>query len=125
MKHYINQVESKDVKPGEILLNKTLTTNLLLFVSTGVLLIRTQKDKPEIEVEEGHFVLLPAGTRQTATAVTASHILYIQAGPLSEMIVNDPEWNPERPVVLPILPALAYTLRQIEYYQKEAHYKLN
>lgn len=125
MKHYINQVESKDVKPGEILLNKTLTANLLLFVSTGVLLIRTQKDKPEIEVEEGHFVLLPAGTRQKATAVTASHILYIQAGPLSEMIVNDPEWNPERPVVLPILPALASTLRQIEYYQKEVYYKLN
>lgn len=125
MKHYINQVESKDVKPGEVLLNQTLSANLLLFVSTGVLLIRTQKDRPEIEVEEGHFILLPAGTSQMATAVTASHIIYIQAGPLSEMIVNDPEWNPERPVVLPILPALAHTLRQIEYYQKEIYYKFN
>lgn len=125
MEHYIKQIESKEVKAGEVVFNRILNTNLLLFAFSGALLIRTPKDQLGMEVEEGHFVLLPSGIRYTITAVTTSHILYVHAGPLSQMIIDDPEWNPERLVVLPILPALEHTLRQIEYYQKEIYYKLN
>lgn len=125
MERYINQLECKDVAAGEVLFNRILNTNLLLFAVSGSVLIHLPKDQFEMEVTEGHFVLLPAGMHYTITAVAASHILYVHAGSLSKMIVDDPEWNPERPVALPILPALDHILRQIEYYQKEIYYKLN
>lgn len=125
MKQYLNQLESKNAKAGEILFNTILTDNVLLFVATGALVICSKKNEEAIEVNEGHFVLLPAETEHIATAITAVRIQIIHAGPLSDMIINDPEWNPERPVVLPILPALAHTLSQIEYYQNESHFTLN
>ena len=49
----------------------------------------------------------------------------MHAGPLSEMITDDPEWNPDRPVILPICPSLAKTLYIIEYYQNEKRSELN
>lgn len=125
MERYINQIETRDLQGGEVLFNRTLTTNLLLFVFTGALLIHVSKNNLELRVNKGHFILLSADILCTVTAVTPSHILRMQAGSLSKMIVDDPEWNPECPVILPILPALDHTLRQIEYYQKEVYYKLN
>lgn len=125
MKQYLNQLESKNAEAGEVLFDKVLTDNVLLFVATGALMICSKKNKETIEVKEGHFILLPAETEHIATAVTTARIQVIHAGPLSDMIINDPEWNPERPVVLPILPALAHTLSQIEYYQNESHFTLN
>lgn len=125
MERYINQIKSTDLQAGEVLFSKTLTTHLLLFVFTGALLIRIAKNNRELKVGKGHFILLAADIHCTATAAAASHLLFMQPGSLSKMIVDDPEWNPECPVVLPILPALEHTLRQIEYYQKEVYYKLN
>ncbi|MCD8137124.1 MAG: hypothetical protein LUH01_14730 [Parabacteroides gordonii] len=49
----------------------------------------------------------------------------MHAGSLSAMITEDPEWNPERPVILPIFPSLAKTIYLLESYQKEAKTKLN
>lgn len=124
MKRYLTQLESRNVEAGETLFNTTLTDNVLLFVVTGALAI-TPKENQETIVNEGYFILLPAKTEYMVTAIAASRIRMIQAGSLSDMIINDPEWNPERPVVLPILPALARILSQIEYYQNESHFTLN
>lgn len=125
MERYVNQIVSRDLQDGEVLFNKRLTANRLLFVFTGALLIRIAKNNLELRVNKGHFILLSADVYCTATAVAASHILNMQAGSLSKMIIDDPEWNPECPAILPILPTLEHTLRQIEYYQKEVYYKLN
>lgn len=125
MERYINQIKSTDLQAGEVLFNKTLTANLLLFVFTGALLVRISENNREFTVDKGHFVLLTANIHYTATAVAASHLLLMQPDALSKMIVDDPEWNPECPVILPILLPLEHTLRQIEYYQKEIYYKLN
>lgn len=125
MKRYINQMECRDVKAGEPLLDPVRKDNLLVFVSTGSLLLDNPENVWKKRVEEGHFILLAAGRTPAVTVVADAHILLIQAGSLSEMIVNDPEWNPQQPVVLPILPPLAQTLSQIEYYQKSRLLKLN
>lgn len=125
MKRYINQMECRDVKAGEPLLDTVRKDNLLVFVSTGSLQLDNPENVWKKRVEEGHFILLAAGRTPAVTVVADAHILLIQAGSLSEMIVNDPEWNPQQPVVLPILPPLAHTLSQIEYYQKARQLKLN
>ena len=111
-RNVLNQLECKIGKAGEILCNTDDTGNVLLFVSSGKLVIYNQNQTPVADVDEGHFVLLPA---------EKSFI----AGPLSEMITDDPEWNPDRPVILPICPSLAKTLYIIEYYQNEKRSELN
>lgn len=60
-----------------------------------------------------------------AIAITSTRLILMHAGPLSEMITDDPEWNPDRPVILPICPSLAKTLYIIEYYQNEKRSELN
>lgn len=125
MKRYINQLECKDVKAGEPLFDGLRRDNLLVFVWSGMLQLGHPENSWEERVSEGHFILLAAGRVPVVTVVADAHILLLQAGLLSETIVNDPQWNPEQPVVLPILPPLARMLSQIEGYQKERQLKLN
>lgn len=121
----LKQFECKDVRAGEILFNTIFPDNVLLFVATGTLMLLNKKRAATTEVNEGHFVLLPAEIHHVATAITSVHTIFIYAGPLSDMIVNDPEWDPERPIVLPIHPSLAHTLNQIEYFYQENLYNRN
>lgn len=125
MKNFINQFECKGVKAGEVVYDTDQIGNILLFVTTGKLLICTQTATPVVEVNEGYFVLLPAEKRHIITAVTDARTVLMQAGTLSTMITEDPEWNPERPVVLPTFPSLANTLNLLESYQKERRPNIN
>ena len=118
-RNVLNQLECKIGKAGEILCNTDDTGNVLLFVSSGKLVIYNQNQTPVADVDEGHFVLLPAEKSFIAIAITSTRLILMHAGPLSEMITDDPEWNPDRPVILPICPSLAKTLYIIEYYQNE------
>ena len=120
-RNVLNQFECKIGKAGEILCNTDDTGNVLLFVSSGKLVIYNQNQTPVADVDEGHFVLLPAEKSFIAIAITSTRLILMHAGPLSEMITDDPEWNPDRPVILPICPSLAKTLYIIEYYQNEKH----
>ena len=124
-RNVLNQFECKIGKAGEILCNTDDTGNVLLFVSSGKLVIYNQNQTPVADVDEGHFVLLPAEKSFIAIAITSTRLILMHAGPLSEMITDDPEWNPDRPVILPICPALAKTLSIIEYYQNEKRSELN
>ena len=124
-RHVLHQVECKIRKAGEILCNTDDTGNVLLFVSSGKLVIYNQNQTPVADVDEGHFVLLPAEKSFIAIAITSTRLILMHAGPLSEMITDDPEWNPDRPVILPICPSLAKTLYIIEYYQNEKRSELN
>ena len=124
-RNVLNQLECKIGKAGEILCNTDDTGNVLLFVSSGKLVIYNQNQKPVADVDEGHFVLLPAEKSFIAIAITSTRLILMHAGPLSEMITDDPEWNPDRPVILPICPSLAKTLYIIEYYQNEKRSELN
>lgn len=124
-RNVLNQFERKIGKAGEILCNTDDTGNVLLFVSSGKLVIYNQNQTPVADVDEGHFVLLPAEKSFIATAITSTRLILMHAGPLSEMITDDPEWNPDRPVILPICPSLAKTLYIIEYYQNEKRSELN
>ena len=124
-RNVLNQFECKIVKSGENLCNKDDTGNVLLFVSSGKLVIYNQNQTPVADVDEGHFVLLPAEKSFIAIAITSTRLILMHAGPLSEMITDDPEWNPDRPVILPICPSLAKTLYIIEYYQNEKRSELN
>lgn len=124
-RNVLNQFECKIGKAGEILCNTDDTGNVLLFVSSGKLVIYNQNQTPVADVDEGHFVLLPAEKSFIAIAITSTRLILMHAGPLSEMITDDPEWNPDRPVILPICPSLAKTLYIIEYYQNEKRSKLN
>lgn len=124
-KNVLNQLECKIGKAGEILCNTDDTGNVLLFVSSGKLVIYNQNQTPVADVDEGHFVLLPAEKSFIAIAITSTRLILMHAGPLSEMITDDPEWNPDRPVILPICPSLAKTLYIIEYYQNEKRSELN
>ena len=121
----LNQFECKIGKAGEILCNTDDTGNVLLFVSSGKLVIYNRNHMPVADVDEGYFVLLPAEKSFIAPAITSTRLILMHAGPLSEMITDDPEWNPNRPVILPICPSLAKTLYLIEYYQKEKRSELN
>ena len=122
-RNVLNQFECKTGKAGEILCNTDDTGNILLFVSSGKLVIYNRNQTPIADVNEGYFVLLPAEKSFIATALT--RLILMHAGPLSEMITDDPEWNPDRPVILPICPSLAKTLYLIEYYQNEKRSELN
>ena len=124
-RNVLNQLECKIGKAGEILCNTDDTGNVLLFVSSGKLVIYNQNQTPVADVDEGHFVLLPAEKSFSAIAITSTRLILMHAGPLSEMITDDPEWNPDRPVILPICPSLAKTLYIIEYYQNEKRSELN
>ncbi len=124
-RNVLNQLECKIGKAGEILCNTDDTGNVLLFVSSGKLVIYNQNQTPVADVDEGHFVLLPAEKSFIAIAITSTRLILMHAGPLSEMITDDPEWNPDRPVILPICPSLAKTLYLIEYYQNEKRSELN
>lgn len=124
-RNVLNQLECKIGKAGEILCNTDDTGNVLLFVSSGKLVIYNQNQTPVADVDEGHFVLLPAEKSFIAIAITSTRFILMHAGPLSEMITDDPEWNPDRPVILPICPSLAKTLYIIEYYQNEKRSELN
>ena len=124
-RNVLNQLECKIGKAGEILCNTDDTGNVLLFVSSGKLVIYNQNQTPVADVDEGHFVLLPAEKSFIAIAITSTRLILMHAGLLSEMITDDPEWNPDRPVILPICPSLAKTLYIIEYYQNEKRSELN
>lgn len=124
-RNVLNQLECKIGKAGEILCNTDDTGNVLLFVSSGKLVIYNQNQTPVADVDEGHFVLLPAEKSFIAIAITSTRLILMHAGPLSEMITDDPEWNPDRPVILPICPSLAKTLYIIEYYQNEKRSEAN
>ena len=124
-RNVLNQFECKIGKAGENLCNTDDTGNVLLFVSSGKLVIYNQNQTPVADVDEGHFVLLPAEKSFIAIAITSTRLILMHAGPLSEMITDDPEWNPDRPVILPICPSLAKTLYIIEYYQNEKRSELN
>ena len=124
-RNVLNQLECKIGKAGEILCNTEDTGNVLLFVSSGKLVIYNQNQTPVADVDEGHFVLLPAEKSFIAIAITSTRLILMHAGPLSEMITDDPEWNPDRPVILPICPSLAKTLYLIEDYQTEKRSELN
>lgn len=124
-RNVLNQLECKIGKAGEILCNTDDTGNVLLFVSSEKLVIYNQNQTPVADVDEGHFVLLPAEKSFIAIAITSTRLILMHAGPLSEMITDDPEWNPDRPVILPICPSLAKTLYIIEYYQNEKRSELN
>lgn len=124
-RNVLNQFECKIGKAGEILCNTDDTGNVLLFVSSGKLVIYNQNQTPVADVDEGHFVLLPAEKSFIAIAITSTRLILMHAGPLSEMITDDPEWNPNRPVILPICPSLAKTLYIIEYYQNKKRSELN
>ena len=124
-RNVLNQFECKTGKAGEILCNTDDTGNILLFVSSGKLVIYNRNQTPIADVNEGYFVLLPAEKSFIATAITLTRLILMHAGPLSEMITDDPEWNPDRPVILPICPSLAKTLYLIEYYPNEKRSELN
>ena len=124
-RNVLNQFECKIGKAGEILCNTDDTGNVLLFVSSGKLVIYNRNHMPVADVDEGYFVLLPAEKSFIAIAITSTRLILMHAGPLSEMITDDPEWNPDRPVILPICPSLAKTLYLIEYYQNEKRSELN
>lgn len=125
MKRYLNQLECKILKAGASLFDTKITDNMLIFVFAGRLIIYSQEGIRISEVAEGHFLLLPQNTNHKVITSTLTRIILIHAGPLSDMIINDPEWDEEKPVVLPILPALAHTLNQIEYYANERYFTLN
>ena len=125
IRNVLNQFECKIGKAGEILCNTDDTGKVLLFVSSGKLVIYNQNQTPVADVDEGHFVLLPAEKSFIAIAITSTRLILMHAGPLSEMITDDPEWNPNRPVILPICPSLAKPLYIIEYYQNEKRSELN
>ena len=120
-RNVLNQFECKTGKAGEILCNTDDTGNILLFVSSGKLVIYNRNQTPIADVNEGYFVLLPAEKSFIATAITLTRLILMHAGPLSEMITDDPD----RPVILPICPSLAKTLYLIEYYQNEKRSELN
>lgn len=125
MENFINQFECREVKAGEVVLDTEQTANILLFVTAGKLLICTKTSTPEAEVNEGFFVLLPAEIHYIITAITDVKTVIMYAGTLSASITGDPEWNPERLVILPTCSSLESTLQQLESYQKELRSYLN
>lgn len=125
MTNYLNQFEYKEAKAGEILYNTSLVGNILLFVSSGKLIISNTNAIPVVEVDEGYFVLLPAEKSHIATAITPVQTVLMHAGDLSQMITEDPEWDPDKLVVLPIFPSMARTIFLIEAFEKKKRTRLN
>lgn len=125
MENFFNQFECKEVKAGEVAYDTEPIGNVLLFATAGKLLICPKTSTSAIELDEGYFVLLPAEKDFLITAVTDAQIVLMHAGSLSAMITEDPEWDPDKPVILPIFTSLAKTIYLLESYQKEAKTKLN
>ena len=125
MENFFNQFECKEVKAGETAYDTESISNVLLFVTVGKLLIAPKKSASTIELNEGYFVLLPAEQDYIITAITDAQTVLMHAGNLSAMITEDPEWDPGKPVILPIFPSLAKTIYLLESYQKEEKTKLN
>ena len=71
-RNVLNQFECKIGKAGEILCNTDDTGNVLLFVSSGKLVIYNQNQTPVADVDEGHCVLLPAEKSFIAIAITST-----------------------------------------------------
>lgn len=125
MKNLFNQFECREAKAGDIVLDTQQTGNILLFVTAGKLLICAKTSTPAVEVNEGHFVLLPAEIRYTVTAITDVETIIMHAGTLSAMITEDPEWSTDHLVILQTCSSLKDTLVQLEAYQKEKRSNLN
>lgn len=125
MKNYLNQFECKEVKAGIVIYDTEELGNVLLFITKGDLLIYSKTTGSKININEGHFVLLPAEQSYIVTAITDVQTMLMYAGNLSTMITEDPEWDPIKPVILPILPSLAKTIYLLESFQREAKTKLN
>lgn len=125
MKHYIDQLECKKMKEGDLLFDAPLTDHLFLFVLYGALEVGLPGIAPEISLNEKQFMLLTAGPYYPITALTAARILLIKTSSLPDLLTDDPQWKPDRPVVLPIFPALAHKLRLIELEYKQRHRHLN
>lgn len=119
MKNFFNQFECREVKAGEVIYDTEQLDNILLFVIKGKLLICSKTSTPAIEINEGHFVLLPAEKRYIITTMTDVQTVLMHAGELSAMITEDPEWNPEQLIILPIFPALENTLQQLKTFNQE------
>lgn len=124
-KNALKQFECKNADEGELLYNTEFFGNVLLFVSSGKLMISNEKATPITEIEEGYFALLPAEKCHLVTAVTRAETIIMYASQLSEFITEDPKWNPDLPVVLPIFPSLARTLYLLKESQKEKQNSLN
>ena len=75
-RNVLNQFECKIGKAGEILCNTDDTGNVLLFVSSGKLVIYNQNQTPVADVDEGHFVLLPAEKSFIAIAISTFILKY-------------------------------------------------
>lgn len=125
MKNHLNPYECKGSKAGEVIYDTEELGNVLLFITKGKLLIHSKTPGPDISINEGYFVLLPAEQSYIITAVTKTQTVLMHAGNLSAMITEDPDWDPVKPVILPILPSLAKTIYLLETFQKEAKTKLN
>lgn len=125
IKNVLNQFEYKKVKAGENLYNTDYLGNVLLFVITGKLIVYNQSASPVAEVNEGHFVLLSGNKNYNIKTIIPAETILMHAGALSASITEDPEWNPECPVILPIFPSLAETLRQLKEYAEEKRQELN
>lgn len=125
MREIQNQFECKTAKEGEILYYTDVTGDVLLFVSKGNILVCNKDHLKLTEVKAGQFVLLSAAGRQIVKAITPVRTILMFAGPLVDMLIEDPEWDPDHPVVLPIFPELTRTLYLIENYQKEKQKNLN
>ena len=75
IRNVLNQFECKIGKAGEILCNTDDTGNVLLFVSSGKLVIYNRNHMPVADVDEGYFVLLPAEKSFIATAITSTRLM--------------------------------------------------
>lgn len=125
IENVLNQFEYKKTKAGENLYNTDYLGNVLLFVIAGKLIIYNQSDSPVAEVKEGYFVLLPGENSYNIKTDTPAETILMHAGTLSATITEDPEWNPEYPVVLPTFPSLTETLRRLKEYAEEKRPDLN
>lgn len=125
IENVLNQFEYKKVKAGENLCNTDYLGNILLFVIVGKLIIYNQSASPVAEVNEGHFALLSSDNSYNIKSITPAETILMHAGTLSASITEDPEWDPECPVVLSIFPSLAETLRQLKKYAEDKRQELN
>lgn len=125
IENVLNQFEYKKAKAGEDLYNTDYLENVLLFVIIGKLIVYNQSASPVAEVNEGHFVLLSGENSYNIKTVTPTETILMHAGPLSATITEDPEWNPEYPVVLSTFPSLTETLKRIKEYTEEKRQELN
>lgn len=121
----LNQYECKKAIAGEAIYHTDTFGNVLIFVTKGKLIICNQFSIPVAEVVEGNFILLPEENNYIINAATPVETILIHAGSLSSFITEDPEWNPETPVVLPIIPSLAETLEQLKKHTEEKRPDVN